>query len=70
MSRLIFQQGIAPVTSVNVSADISLNSLADVTLTSLANGQFLVYNSSTEDFENKTITDLEGDISEIDGGSY
>ena len=54
----------------DVQTAVNLNALNDVTLNGLVNGQFLVYNSSTGDFENKTITDLEGDISEIDGGAY
>lgn len=58
-SDVVNALGYTPYNSTNPSGYISsaaVNSLTDVTLSSPTNGQVLVYNSSTQKWENETIT--------------
>ena len=70
--RLILNAAVAQVLpqALDVQPGIRLNGLADVTTTNLQDGQFLVYNSSTQVFENESVSDIGTDITEIDGGTY
>lgn len=58
-SDVITALGYTPYNSTNPNGYISsaaVNSLTDVTLSSPTNGQVLVYNSSTQNWENGTVT--------------
>ena len=49
----------------DIGGSLSISRLSDVQITNLANGEILQYNTSTNKWENVTVT-----ITTVDGGTY
>ena len=49
----------------DIGGSLSISRLSDVQITNLANGEILQYNTSTNKWENQTVT-----ITTVDGGTY
>jgi hypothetical protein len=56
--------------SVEILGTQGISALKDVTITSVSGDQILIYNASTNQFENVDISAVQDNITEIDGGTY
>jgi hypothetical protein len=68
MSIITVGKGIEIQTNAqaqDVNASVSISRLSDVQITNLANGEILQYNTSTNKWENVTVT-----VTLVDGGTY
>lgn len=54
--------------AVETVGAVSLNGLRDVTITSVATDQILKHNGTN--FVNVDLSDIQGNITEVDGGTY
>lgn len=73
IGKVTVQTGRKPVVVAErfePEVNVSFNSISDVSLSGLQDGYVLIYNSSTSKFESKAITDLTGEITEINGGTF
>jgi hypothetical protein len=50
--------------------NVSLGEINDVDTTSVQDGHTIIFNSSVSRFESKLATDLTGQITEINGGTF
>ncbi len=56
--------------SVEILGTQGISALKDVTVTSATGDQILIYNASTNQFENVDISAIQDNLTEIDGGTY
>lgn len=56
--------------SVEILGTQGISALKDVTITSVSGDQILIYNASTNQFENVDISAIQDNLTEIDGGTY